>query len=158
VLLYSSYDVVPAGDEAEWDSPPFEPTERDGALFGRGTADMKSNLIAHVGALRAWDGRAPVGVKICIEGYEEIGSGALTATPRPTPTCSALTRSSSLTWAALAPGTPTLTTALRGMGNVTLEVRALESGKHSGQYGDGTGRSRARSSSATWVRSSRACR
>ena len=75
VLLYSHYDVVPAGNEALWDSPPFEPTELDGALFGRGAADTKSNILMHVGALRAWDGRPPVGVKICIEGYEEIGSG-----------------------------------------------------------------------------------
>ena len=77
VLLYSHYDVVPAGDEAQWDSPPFEPTERDGAIFGRGAADTKSNILMHVGALRAWDGRPPVGIKLCIEGYEEIGSGAL---------------------------------------------------------------------------------
>ena len=81
MLLYSHYDVVPAGDEALWTSPPFEPTERDGALFGRGVADTKSNILAHVGALRAWGGRPPVGIKLCIEGYEEIGSGALTALP-----------------------------------------------------------------------------
>src|SRR5450755_1893940 len=85
VLLYSHYDVVPAGDEAEWDSPPFEPTERDGALFGRGAADTKSNVIAHVGALRMWGGRPPVGIKLCIEGYEEIGSGALTSYPSTDP-------------------------------------------------------------------------
>ena len=82
VLLYSHYDVVPAGDESQWNTPPFEPTERDGALFGRGAADTKSNILAHVGALRAWDGRPPVGIKLCIEGYEEIGSGALTELPR----------------------------------------------------------------------------
>ena len=71
--------MVPAGDEALWTSPPFEPTSAT-ALFGRGAAD-KSNILAHVGALRARDGRPPVGIKLCIEGYEEIGSGALTAYP-----------------------------------------------------------------------------
>ena len=135
VLLYSHYDVVPAGDEAEWDSPPFEPTERDGALFARGAADTKSNIVAHVGALRAWEGRPPVGIKICIEGYEEIGSGALTSYP---PTDPDLFRADALVigdMGSISPGTPTLTTALRGMANVTLEARTLQSGKHSGQYG-----------------------
>jgi len=74
VLLYSHYDVVAAGDESEWTSPPFVATERDGAIFGRGTADTKSNILVHVGALRAWGGRPPVGVKLLIEGQEEVGS------------------------------------------------------------------------------------
>ena len=74
MLLYGHYDVVPAGDEEKWESPPFEATERDGAIFGRGAADSKSNVLVHVGALRAWDGRPPVGVKILIEGQEEVGS------------------------------------------------------------------------------------
>ncbi len=132
VLLYSHYDVVPAGDEALWTSPPFEPTERDGALFGRGAADTKSNIVAHVGALRAWGGRPPVGIKLCIEGYEEIGSGALTAYP---PTDPERFQADALMigdMGSIRPGMPTLTTALRGMANVTLEVRTLESGKHSG--------------------------
>jgi acetylornithine deacetylase/succinyl-diaminopimelate desuccinylase-like protein len=135
VLLYSHYDVVPAGDESQWDSPPFEPTERDGALYGRGTADTKSNILAHVGALRAWDGKPPVGIKLCIEGYEEIGSGALTSYP---PTDPERFQADALVigdMGSIRPGVPTLTTALRGMANVTVEVRTLESGKHSGQYG-----------------------
>lgn len=135
VLLYSHYDVVPAGDESLWNSPPFEPTERDGALYGRGVADTKSNILMHVGALRAWGGRPPVGIKICIEGYEEIGSGALTSYPVTDP---ALFDADVLVigdMGSITPGVPTLTTGLRGMGNVTIEVRTLESGKHSGQYG-----------------------
>ena len=135
VLLYSQYDVVPAGDETQWTSPPFEPTERDGALVGRGVADTKSNILAHVGALRAWGGRPPVGIKLCIEGHEEVGSGALPAYPATDPErfqAGALVIGE---MGSIRPGVPTLTTALRGMGNVILEVRTLESGKHSGQYG-----------------------
>src|SRR5262245_36460613 len=74
VLLYGHYDVVPAGDEALWASPPFEATERDGAICGRGAADSKSNVLVHLGALRVWNGRPPVGIKILIEGQEEVGS------------------------------------------------------------------------------------
>src|SRR4051794_35760971 len=135
VLLYSHYDVVAAGDEALWDSPPFAPTERDGALFGRGSADTKSNILAHVGALRAWAGRPPVGIKVCIEGYEEIGSGALTSYPPSNPAQFAADALIVGDMGSLSPGVPTLTTALRGMANVTVEARTLESGKHSGQYG-----------------------
>src|SRR5580765_3577734 len=81
VLLYSHYDVVPVGDESKWESPPFEATERDGAIYGRGTADTKSNILMHVGALRAWDGRPPVGIRIVIEGMEEVGSAFSTYPP-----------------------------------------------------------------------------
>ncbi len=135
VLLYSHYDVVGAGDEALWDSPPFEPTERDGALFGRGTADTKSNILAHVGALLAHDGRPPVGIKLLIEGHEEIGSSALPSYPPQNPE---LFRADAVIVGdsgSIRPGTPTLTVALRGMGDVTIEVETLRSAKHSGQYG-----------------------
>src|SRR5262249_6678718 len=63
VLVYSHYDVVPVGDEDEWESPPFEASERGGAIFGRGAADTKSNILVHVGAIRAWGGKPPVGIK-----------------------------------------------------------------------------------------------
>jgi acetylornithine deacetylase/succinyl-diaminopimelate desuccinylase-like protein len=135
VLLYSHYDVVPAGDESLWDTPPFEPTERDGALYGRGAADTKSNILMHVGALRAWGGRPPVGIKLCIEGYEEIGSGGLLSYPATDPDRFQADTLVIGDMGSMSPGMPTLTTALRGMANVTLEVRTLESGKHSGQYG-----------------------
>lgn len=135
VLLYSHYDVVPAGDDALWNTPPFEPVERDGAVYGRGTADTKSNVMAHIGALRAWEGRPPVGIRLCIEGHEEVGSGALPAYPSTDPE---LFRADTLVigdGGNIAPGVPTLTTALRGLGDVTVEARTLRSGKHSGQYG-----------------------
>jgi acetylornithine deacetylase/succinyl-diaminopimelate desuccinylase-like protein len=134
VLLYGHYDVVPAGDESEWESPPFEPTEREGAIFGRGAADSKSNVISHIGALRAWEGRPPVGIKLVIEGQEEVGS-ALNTYPQEHPE---LFRSDAMLIAdmgSVRPGMPTLTVALRGTAIVTIEVSTLGGPKHSGQYG-----------------------
>ncbi len=135
VLLYSHYDVVGAGDESEWNTEPFEPTEIDGKLYGRGAADTKSNILMHVGALRAWGGKPPVGIKICIEGYEEIGSGQLLSYPATDPELFGADTLVIGDMGSISPGTPTLTTALRGMGNVIIEAHTLESGKHSGQYG-----------------------
>lgn len=135
VLLYSHYDVVPVGDESEWQSPPFEPTERNGALFGRGAADTKSNIVALAGALQAWDGRPPVGIRVVIEGQEEVGGGALVPYVLAHPEQFATDVMLIGDMGSVRPGVPTLTVALRGMANVTVEVRTLESAKHSGQYG-----------------------
>jgi acetylornithine deacetylase/succinyl-diaminopimelate desuccinylase-like protein len=134
MLLYSHYDVVPIGDESKWESPPFEATERDGAIYGRGTADTKSNILMHVGALRAWDGRPPVGIKVVIEGMEEVGS-AFSGFPPSQPglfTADAMVIGD---MGSFRPGVPTLTVALRGMAMVTVEVRTLAGPKHSGQFG-----------------------
>lgn len=135
VLLYSHYDVVAPGDESLWESPPFEATERDGAIYGRGAADSKSNVLMHVGALRAWEGRPPVGIKLLIEGHEEVGSGALPDYVAEHPELFEADVLVIGDMGSASPGVPTLTTALRGMANVFVEVRTLESGKHSGQYG-----------------------
>jgi acetylornithine deacetylase/succinyl-diaminopimelate desuccinylase-like protein len=135
VLLYSHYDVVPAGPEDEWTSPQFEPTERDGGLYGRGTSDSKANVIAHLGALRAWDGEPPVGLTIVIEGQEEVGGGALNGYPRENPELFASDAMLIADMGSVRPGVPTLTVALRGMAMATIEVRTLAGPKHSGQYG-----------------------
>src|SRR5262249_9797543 len=62
------------GEDAGWDSPPFEPAERDGRLYGRGAADDKAGLLVHVAALRALGDRLGVGVSVFAEGGEEIGA------------------------------------------------------------------------------------
>lgn len=134
VLLYGHYDVVPAGEQSEWSSAPFEPDERDGALYGRGTADSKANVIAHVGALRAFRGRPPVGIKLVIEGQEEVGS-ALNSYPQANPDFFAADAMLIMDMGSVRPGVPTLTVALRGMAMVTIEVTTLAGPKHSGQYG-----------------------
>jgi acetylornithine deacetylase/succinyl-diaminopimelate desuccinylase-like protein len=132
VLLYSHYDVVPAGDEAAWDSPPFEATERDGAIYGRGTADTKSNILVHVGALRAWEGKPPVGIKLLIEGQEEVGS------PLEDPAKLGPFAADVLVigdGGNIRPGEPSLTVSIRGDTALNVEARTLEGPRHSGNYG-----------------------
>jgi cysteinylglycine-S-conjugate dipeptidase len=135
VLLYGHYDVVAAGDDALWESPPWEATERDGAIYGRGAADSKSNVLVHVGALRAWEGRPPVGIKILVEGQEEVGSVLEDGYPSKHPE---LFRADAIVVAdggSIRAGQPSLTVSLRGDARITVEVRTLASNKHSGQYG-----------------------
>ncbi len=135
VLLYGHYDVVPAGDEELWTSPPFEATERDGAIYGRGAADSKANILVHVGALRAFGGRPPVGVKVLVEGQEEVGSpleeGYPVENPEPFRADAILVADGG----SIRAGQPSLTVSLRGDARLTVEVRTLASNKHSGQYG-----------------------
>ncbi|MEV0437335.1 M20/M25/M40 family metallo-hydrolase [Streptomyces spectabilis] len=134
VLLYGHYDVQPPGDEKLWRSPPFEPTPVDGGLRARGIADDKSNVIAHLGMLRAYRGRPPVGVKIVVEGQEEYGS-AFDGYPPTDPgrfACDAMVIAD---LGNLRPGTPTLTTGLRGAAEVVVEARTLDEPRHSGEFG-----------------------
>ena len=135
VLLYSHYDVVGAGDEGLWATAPFEPTVTGDAVIGRGAADSKSNVIAIIGAIRAWGGRPPVGVKVVLDGMEEVGGGAFTTYPLHDPARFAADVVVVADLGNVRPGIPTLSVALRGMANVEVEVRTLASAKHSGSFG-----------------------
>jgi acetylornithine deacetylase/succinyl-diaminopimelate desuccinylase-like protein len=135
VLLYSHYDVVPIGDESLWRTPPFVPTEKGDAIYGRGAADTKGNIMAIVGALRVWGGRPPVGVKVVVEGLEEVGGGAFTNYPPQDAARFAADVMVIADTGNIRPGSPALTGSLRGMANVMVEARTLGSAKHSGQYG-----------------------
>jgi len=135
VMLYAHHDVQPPGDEAEWDSAPFEPTERDGRVYARGIADDKAGVLAHVAALRAHSGALPVGVTVFVEGEEEIGSDSLAAILEKHGEklrADAIVLADSANWAV---GEPALTTTLRGMVRVVLTVRTLDHGVHSGMFG-----------------------
>ncbi|MFD6434899.1 M20/M25/M40 family metallo-hydrolase [Streptomyces venezuelae] len=134
VLLYGHYDVQPPGDASLWKSPPFEPTPVEGGLRARGIADDKSNVIAHLGMVRAYEGRPPVGIKIVIEGQEEYGS-AFDDYPPTDPQRFACDAMVIADLGNLRPGTPTLTTGLRGAAEVTVEVRTLDEPRHSGEFG-----------------------
>ncbi|MCU1645100.1 MAG: family metallo-hydrolase [Nocardia sp.] len=134
VLLYGHYDVQPSGDESLWNTPPFTPTEKEGAIYGRGAADCKSNVVAHIGALRAYGGKPPVGITLVIEGQEEFGSG-FDDYPAEKPELFQADALLICDAGNIRAGTPTLVTALRGVADVFVEVRTLAAPVHSGQFG-----------------------
>lgn len=135
VLLYAHHDVQPEGDPGQWSSPPFEPTERDGRLYGRGTADDKAGIATHLAAFRAFDGKPPVGVTVFVEGEEESGSPSLAnllAAHKESLAADVIVIADSDNWST---DRPALTVSLRGLADCVVEVATLDHGLHSGLWG-----------------------
>lgn len=135
VLLYAHHDVQPIGDPAAWTSDPFVATERDGRLYGRGTADDKGGLVVHLAALRAFGGEPPVGVTVFIEGEEEVGSPSMSAfldEYGQDLAADLIVICDSGNWEV---GTPAFTTTLRGVTDCVVEVATLDHALHSGSFG-----------------------
>jgi acetylornithine deacetylase/succinyl-diaminopimelate desuccinylase-like protein len=135
VLLYAHYDVQPAGDLDAWRTPPFEPVERDGRLYGRGASDDKAGFATHLAALRVLPADLPLTVKVIVEGEEELGSphaADLLAAYAEELSADVIVVADSEHWRV---GTPALTVSLRGLVDCVVEVRTLQNGVHSGQFG-----------------------
>jgi acetylornithine deacetylase/succinyl-diaminopimelate desuccinylase-like protein len=139
VLLYAHHDVQPPGDRALWESEPFVPEERNGRLYGRGTADDKAGVMVHLAASRAiaevLGDAGGVGVTLFVEGEEEAGSPSFRTfleTHRDRLAADVIVVADSSNWAV---GTPALTTSLRGLVDGSFSVSVLSHSVHSGVFG-----------------------
>ena len=135
VLLYAHHDVQPENDHADWDSAPFEPTVRGDRLYGRGAADDKAGIAAHLGAIRALGDDLPVTVRLFIEGEEEVASATLPQLLEQYQDdlrADVIVIADSGNWDI---GVPALTTSLRGLIRVDVELRTLDHAVHSGMWG-----------------------
>ena len=138
VLVYGHYDVQPAEPLELWESPPFEPTVRDGNIYARGSVDDKGQLFVHLKALEAHlkvRGELPVNVVVVAEGEEEVGSEQLAPFVEANAErlkCDAVVISDS---AMFAPGLPSILSSLRGMAYFQIDVQGPSGDLHSGSYG-----------------------
>ncbi len=139
ILLYAHHDVQPPGADELWETPPFEPTVRDGRLYGRGAADDKAGIMAHIASIRAvadaLGDDLDLGIAMFIEGEEEYGSRSFAqflTDNEDALRADAIVVADSGNWDSETPG---LTVSLRGAVRFTLRIRTLEHASHSGMFG-----------------------
>lgn len=139
ILLYAHHDVQPPGADEPWETAPFEPTVRDGRLYGRGVADDKAGIMTHIASLRAvreaLGDDLGLGVSMFVEGEEEYGSRSFAqflSDNADALRADAIVVADSGNWDSRTPG---LTVSLRGNARFTLKVRTLDHASHSGMFG-----------------------
>ncbi|MGV8911093.1 MAG: dipeptidase [Rhodoglobus sp.] len=139
ILLYAHHDVQPPGQDGDWDSPPFEPTVRGDRLYGRGAADDKAGIMAHVAAIRAFVATVgedfDLGLVAFFEGEEEFGSRSFAnfiTENREKLAADVIVVADSDNWDI---NTPSLTVGLRGNVTFKLKVSTLAHASHSGMFG-----------------------
>ena len=138
ILLYGHHDVQPEGRPEKWISPPYEPTVRNGRLYGRGTADDKAGVMTHVAAVASYlksTGELPLNVRFVIEGEEEIGSenlGKFLQTYKHMLPADFIVLSDTANFDT---GIPALTYQLRGICTIDVTVQTIAQPVHSGMWG-----------------------
>jgi acetylornithine deacetylase/succinyl-diaminopimelate desuccinylase-like protein len=140
VLIYGHHDVQPVEPLSEWDSPPFEPAERDGQLLARGASDDKGQVLFHALGTSAWlaahhAAAPPVTLRLIVEGEEESGSthfADLLRRERERLACDVIVVSDTTMWAA---DVPSMCTGMRGVIDAEIDVYGPERDLHSGSFG-----------------------
>lgn len=139
VLLYAHHDVQPPGDDSQWQTPAFQPTAKDGRIYGRGAADDKAGVVAHLTAIETLKAIAgddfDLGISIFIEGEEEAGSRTFRAfldENKDKLAADVIIVADSMNWS---PDVPALTVSLRGMVSQEFTIRTMEHAVHSGMFG-----------------------
>jgi acetylornithine deacetylase/succinyl-diaminopimelate desuccinylase-like protein len=137
ILVYGHYDVQPAGDEREWETPPFAPSVRDGRIYARGATDDKGPVFVALETARAFEraGGAPLNVRFLIEGEEEIGSPSLSgflAAHADELAADVVVSADGAMWR---PSEPSVSVAAKGLLALDLEVTGAATDLHSGRHG-----------------------
>jgi acetylornithine deacetylase/succinyl-diaminopimelate desuccinylase-like protein len=139
ILLYAHHDVQPPGSDELWDSEPFKTEIRNGRMYGRGAADDKAGIIAHLYAVKALrdltNNDFDLGLVVFIEGEEEAGSPSFAnflVEHKAKLQSDVIIVADSGNWST---EVPAITTTLRGLVSLEFEVKTLDHAVHSGMYG-----------------------